>query len=344
LSRLLGTPTNLALRDQYIKDIHVVLYRNLCPLVLALFLMACGSSDSNNSIEDSDNFNYYVDVSAGDDSNPGSAVEPFKTITKALSVAVSAERIKVRPGLYDYFSGEVFPLRVPAGVELIGNEDTIGLDTKIDGGDFLPDVWTPIPTNPLLTALLESDSVFAGFSIDTVTDVDSIVLYLDGDGIQVHNNSLSGLAPGDEYSDGIVIASGSNQQLIGNTLEGYSGTGLKFESGAGSGAVVQDNIIVQNQVGVFILGNPTNIDRIDIDLGGGTQGGTGSNILSCNTRANLIVSGSKVEVDARGNFWDHAPPTRSTTGTIPVDIYLSSFGPASIVNTGSDQVAASACN
>ncbi len=309
----------------------MIFFKYFLPFVFSLLLMSCGGSSI------SVNFDYVVDVLTGEDSNPGTATEPFKTITKALSVAESTERIKVRPGLYDRWSGEVFPLVVPAGVELIGNEETIGLDTTIDGGMFWP--IDGIPADPLLTALLASDSVFAGFSIDFVSDVDSIVLYLDGDRIQVRNNTLSGMAPENEYSEGIVVGSGNNQRITGNTLDGYSSAGLLF-SGAGDNAVVQDNIITRNQVGVLKSG----ADGINIDLGGGVQGSAGGNVLSCNTLANLRVFAGAV-VDASNNFWDHVPPTSSPPDEIPVDILLSTLGgPAPIVNTGNDQLAASPCN
>ncbi|MFG0319932.1 MAG: DUF1565 domain-containing protein [Planctomycetota bacterium JB042] len=53
---------------------------------------------------------WYVDAVNGLDTQAGGPVTPFKTITHALSVALSADRIFVAPGVYDATNGEVFPL------------------------------------------------------------------------------------------------------------------------------------------------------------------------------------------------------------------------------------------
>jgi len=63
----------------------------------------------------------------GDDANPGTAEQPFRTITRALSFTPGLTEIRVGAGLYDAAAGETFPLNVPAGVSIIGavgpNED-----------------------------------------------------------------------------------------------------------------------------------------------------------------------------------------------------------------------------
>jgi hypothetical protein len=312
---------------------------NLCrlfvPLICAVLLISCGGSSSSGG------FDYVVDVATGEDSNPGTAANPFKTITRAISVAASGERIKVRSGLYNVGSGEVFPLLLPAGAELIGNEETIGLDTMINGGAFWP--LDAFEVDPLLTALVASDGVFAGFSINSESDVDSVALYVDGDRVQVRNNTITAAA-GAEYSEGVVVASGGNQRLIGNTLDSNTGAGLLF-AGAGNDAVVEDNIITRNETGVLVTG----ATDINIDLGGGSQGSAGGNVLSCNGLANLRVW--KGSYDASNNFWDHVPPTRSPPdefpaepGEFPVDIAWSIRAePAPTITTGNDQLAFSPC-
>ena len=64
-------------------------------------------------------FTYWVDVATGSDSNPGTEAEPFKTITKAASVAYVDDTIMVRPGTYSAAAGEVFPIWI-SGASLIG--------------------------------------------------------------------------------------------------------------------------------------------------------------------------------------------------------------------------------
>src|SRR5205807_3244735 len=68
---------------------------------------------------------HYVSAPAGLDTNPGTQSLPFKTITHAMSVATtSGSTVHVAPGTYT--SGETFPITVPAGVLLIGDETNKG--------------------------------------------------------------------------------------------------------------------------------------------------------------------------------------------------------------------------
>jgi hypothetical protein len=43
---------------------------------------------------------YYVDIATGNDANPGTAAQPFKTVTRALSVASAGDNINVKQGNY----------------------------------------------------------------------------------------------------------------------------------------------------------------------------------------------------------------------------------------------------
>src|SRR4051794_17309999 len=72
----------------------------------------------------------YVDAIHGGDSADGSAATPYKTITNAIIVAAAdtcIATIFVSPGTYDVVNGEVFPLRIPPNVSLIGDEANKGL-------------------------------------------------------------------------------------------------------------------------------------------------------------------------------------------------------------------------
>jgi hypothetical protein len=82
---------------------------------------------------------YYVSNS-GDDTFTGTSPSlAFKTITHALSVAASGSAVSVAPGIYNA-PNEAFPLMVPDGVQLIGDEVYKGLGfglsphTTISGG------------------------------------------------------------------------------------------------------------------------------------------------------------------------------------------------------------------
>ncbi|MCK8114888.1 cell wall-binding repeat-containing protein [Anaerosoma tenue] len=74
---------------------------------------------------------YWVDAVEGDDGNPGTEADPFKTITHALAVSTGPDTIMVEPGMYDSANLEVFPL-LNYGQTLIG---TAGAESTVIQGD-----------------------------------------------------------------------------------------------------------------------------------------------------------------------------------------------------------------
>lgn len=73
----------------------------------------------------------YVNASTGSDlAGDGSAGKPYRSITKALSVATSGKVVSVASGIHDA-DLETFPLTIPDGVSVVGAGSTI---TQILGG------------------------------------------------------------------------------------------------------------------------------------------------------------------------------------------------------------------
>jgi parallel beta-helix repeat protein len=79
----------------------------------------------------------YVKPDIGADSPQAgtSQAAPFRTITYALKQAKPGTVVQLSPGLYTPETGEVFPLIVPKGVNLRGEESNQGLNVGIVGGD-----------------------------------------------------------------------------------------------------------------------------------------------------------------------------------------------------------------
>ncbi len=96
---------------------------------------------------------WYVDVATGDDANPGTEAEPFKSITAGLAAASEGDTVMVAPGVYSAgedeepnggmqpleASGEVFPLEVPADATLVssGGSAVTVIDGEYRGGQPL---------------------------------------------------------------------------------------------------------------------------------------------------------------------------------------------------------------
>src|SRR2546423_9720168 len=73
--------------------------------------------------------NFYVNALAGSDTNRGTLASPFKTITHAMSLSKSGSTVQVSPGTHDVANGEIFPITLPPGGRLVGDENNTG------GGD-----------------------------------------------------------------------------------------------------------------------------------------------------------------------------------------------------------------
>lgn len=74
-----------------------------------------------------------VDPSGGVDQPSGRPHLPFKTLTAALVAAQGKGLIKLAPGTYSTASGERFPLRLEAGVAVLGQESSQGEGVVITG-------------------------------------------------------------------------------------------------------------------------------------------------------------------------------------------------------------------
>src|SRR5437879_2400919 len=119
--------------------------RILVVILAALALAACpGKKDKHHDDDEDGNAaapNFYVNAPTGSDTNRGTQASPFKTITHAMSLSKSGSTVQVAPGTYDVANREIFPITVPAGVLLIGDEFNKGggiSPTSIVGGGLAP--------------------------------------------------------------------------------------------------------------------------------------------------------------------------------------------------------------
>jgi len=234
---------------------------------------------------------YFVNASTGNDSNPGTSASPFKTITRALSSAVSRDTVFVKPGTYSL--GETFPLQVPAGVNLIGDERNRGASTGA-------------PVKIAGSVTMGAGSTLAGF---TVTSTGNGVTLATAE-IVVRNNTITG-----NSAFGLNV-SNSTSHLILLNVSTNNNEGIVY-LGNNSGKAENNTITGNSFIGVEIDAPGTG------DFGGGVAGSVGNNILSCNTTDFWTnIAGT---VNANNNRWDHVPPTQSSAAFgNGLDLYFTS--------------------
>ncbi|MFH1436973.1 MAG: DUF1565 domain-containing protein [Pseudomonadota bacterium] len=266
--------------------------------------MVTVTADMTVTAEFQEGLSYYVDALTGSDAYEGSAGFPFKTITKALSLVAADCTVYAAPGTYDLNNDEVFPLQLPEGVFLVGDEPNKGAGgdpTVIKGGSTTGVIGTSIEA--------AADSVIAGFTIlaDPAAGATfNMNLAITSNRVTLRNNTIV-----NGVRTGVYIYSGSSQHVIeGNVIQGNN-LGLGF-IGGGLGSRVENNVITGNFYGV-------EYDSTGGDMGGGSTGSTGGNILSCNT-VNDIWTNAGTTINAGNNYWDHVPPTESDGAGGGIDI------------------------
>ncbi len=275
--------------------------------LLAGILLACGDDGGGTSKP----LPYMVDAAAGDDATGDGVTIPYKTITKALSTAGLGDTVTVAPGTYDR---EAFPIVVPPGVTLIGDEANKGNGTTptviLGGGEF---------NNRFSVAVVPGDySTIAGFTIanDNHVLIDNLFpaatsgVYLwHRIVVTLRNNRIVDC-------DQAVSAMGADRSVISGNEIVNNGEGLSF-GGAGDDVIrVENNIIRANGGGVKCY------YRTYADLGGGGTGSAGGNVIAGNTDYDLWTDFPTIYY-AKNNFWDHVPPTVSNgaTGFDIINVY-----------------------
>ncbi|HEY5996947.1 MAG TPA: DUF1565 domain-containing protein [Candidatus Deferrimicrobiaceae bacterium] len=276
---------------------------------------------------------FTVDAATGNDNTGNGTTIPYKTITKALSVAVAGDNVTVAPGTYNSALGETFPIVIPAGVKLIGDEANKGngtTPTTITGGGAAA---SPVYSFVRAAVVMSDNTALAGFLVtgtapDPVTNPPMGVIAL-GDNVSIRNNRLVNSGKGGLY----WVSGGNGSVVAGNVIQGNgptnNGTGISFINGTGPGVRIENNVIRLNVIGVDY-----DAPAASGDLGGGATGSAGGNVIAANSSINLwtnIDAGSTIS--ARNNAWSNVPPTSTSSSSASgFDIY-NQYG-ATIDTTG----------
>ncbi len=215
---------------------------------------------------------YYVNPVTGDDTADGTQDSPFKTLTHALGQVRTGERIQLASGTYNAASGEHFPLRIVAGVTVIGNQANKGSDILIEGGG---DYTSPSNArfNFNVTFAIEDNVELRGV---TVTNCNSR-----GSGVWIE--SPAAIAPTIANCtfkncdmEGVFVTDGASPKILDSVFSENQGYGISLTANA-KGEISQ-NLLQKNAVGI------------------NTQDGVApiiaENTIKLNNRSGIIVSGS----------------------------------------------------
>ncbi|NJR68457.1 MAG: DUF1565 domain-containing protein [Synechococcales cyanobacterium CRU_2_2] len=230
----------------------------------------------------------------------GSDAAPFATLTEALRQATPGTVVQLSVGTYSVASGEQFPLVVPAGVILLGNESTKGQGITIQGGGSYD---SPTLGQQNVAILLGKDAQARGISVIN-SDDKGTGIWLESSNALVQNCTIAScgregiLATGNANPlirdnvlkqnriSGLSMLRSSKGEVWGNTLEG-STIGLAL--GDQSAPLVARNRLNQNRTGIIVAG-------------------TASPVLRGNTIQNSAEIGLSLKEQALPDFGDPQSP------------------------------------
>ena len=281
----------------------------------------------------------YVNPSIGSDSTAGNQFNPYKTIAHALTQAVSGSTIHLADGNYNATSGEIFPLSIPAGVKVIGNEANKGSKILIEGsGNYLSRTFA----GQNVTFVMGNNTQLQGVTVTspgsrgtgawvestnptiancTFTQCKREGVFVTGEG----NPIISGNIFTENAANGIAIAKNAKGQIQGNTCI-KTGYGIVISDTASP--TLTDNQISDNRSGILITNQSHPILRRNTSERNAEDGVTvigdalpdlgnandpGGNILRNNTKFDL-QSVSSQKLIAVGNQID---PQR-VTGNVEI--------------------------
>lgn len=210
-----------------------------------------------------------VDPIQGNDRSGGSQPR-FKTLTAALGQSQSGTLIRLNPGQYTLQTGEIFPLQIPSGVTLMGNEAGNGDGILIQGGGW----FTPTTGSRVsVTLVVQGSAQVRGITV--INPQGNGLIILQGNPLirssRFRNCGQDGLwimgtaRPTLENCEFDPV--GGNGILVGEQARGdirnctvrHSQCGLKL--GDQAAPLLDHNQCISNQVGIWVLGQASPVLR-----------------------------------------------------------------------------------
>lgn len=167
----------------------------------------------------------YVNAATGNDSASATEAAPLRTITVALSKAQPGDTVKLAPGTYSAETGESFPLQIPTGVALRGNDGDSGKSTSIIGsGNFISRTFA---RQSAAVVVAKDDVTISGVTISNPA-VRGTGLWIESANPTVQFNAFK-----NSHRDGIFVTGTSQPDINNNMFQANGGNGIAVARSAG---------------------------------------------------------------------------------------------------------------
>ncbi|MEH2113034.1 DUF1565 domain-containing protein [Nostoc sp.] len=233
----------------------------------------------------------YVNPLTGNDTNTGSRLSPFKSLTRALKLTKIPTIIHLESGNYSAASGEVFPLVIPGGTTVVGNEAKKGAEILIYGSGEYQSLSFGIQN---ITLLLVDNACVLGVTV-TNPSVKGTGIWIESAVPTLANNTLSGCGREGVFTTGTAKPTISDNIFVQNTASGL------VMAGHSQGEVLR-NVFQRNPLGIAIsdfatptiANNKLSENRTAIALSRNAKPVVRQNLIAQNTQGGLFVNGNAV--------------------------------------------------
>ncbi|MBD1892469.1 S-layer homology domain-containing protein [Coleofasciculus sp. FACHB-SPT9] len=239
----------------------------------------------------------YVNPATGKDNSVGNSSAPLKTLTRALKQAQAGTSIQLASGIYNAAGGEVFPLVIPAGVTVVGNESSKGKGIQIEGsGEYI----SPSFGSQNITLRLETDAQLRGVSV-TNRGAKGTGVWIESTSPRLANNTFTSCS-----RDGVFVTGTAKPAILDNVFTQNASTGLSLVRNA-KGEVRRNvaertgyGILIGDQAAPLITDNKIFANRAGIFLSRDATPVLRRNLIEKNTQAGLIINdGAKPQLGSR---------------------------------------------
>jgi len=233
----------------------------------------------------------YVNPATGNDGNSGASTAPFKTISRALQNVPSGTTIQLAAGTYNSTNGEVFPLTVPSGVALVGNEGNKGQGITINGGG---NYISPTFAGQNITLRLNTNSQLRGVTVTNPLSRGTAV-WIESAAPVIANNTFT-----QSKREGVFATGSANPLIQGNVFRLNDANGISMAKN--SKGEVRSNVCEQTGYGIavsddaapVIISNRISNNRAGIVASNRSRPVLRQNVIENNTEDGLTVISQSV--------------------------------------------------
>ncbi|MCF4966373.1 DUF1565 domain-containing protein [Nostoc sp. CMAA1605] len=233
---------------------------------------------------------FYVNPATGKDTNSGSRQSPFKTLTRALKVT-SPAIIQLATGTYSSANQEVFPLMIPEGVTVIGNEANKGAGIVISGSGEYPSPSFGVQN---VTLVLLNQTSLRGVTV-TNPVAKGTGVWIESAATQVANNTFTNCG-----REGVFTSGSAKPAILDNVFLQNAASGL-FMARNSKGEILR-NVLQKNPLGIaisdfaapVITHNKLSDNRTAIALSRNARPVLRHNIILKNAQGGLLVNENAV--------------------------------------------------